>query len=110
MWRREMEVQLSRGQGNLMGLMFARNAVGACRDKLAPGEWLRCPTCGGRGLWVDQGGGNRYCPRCSGTGILLTCEQEVSQPHVPARGRWWPWLRTHVRLDLNRTIVSRRHP
>lgn len=106
-WRTEMEAQLPRG--SITMLMYARNAVGAYRDKLAPGEWLRCPSCGGRGLWVDQDGGNRYCPRCSGTGILLTCDKEVPQPHAPARTGWWSWLRKHVRLGLNRSMITKRH-
>ena len=109
MWRREMEVQLSRGQGNLMGLMFARNRVGTWRNMLAPGEWFACPACGGRGLWVDGDRTNRYCPRCSGTGILLTCEQEVPQPHGPARAGWQSWLRKRMRLDWHRSMVAKRH-
>ena len=106
-WRTEMEAQLPRG--SIMMLMYARNAVGVYRDKLAPREWFRCPSCGGRGLWVDQGGRNCCCARCNGTGILLTCEQEVQQPHAPARAEWRPWLRKHVRLDLQRSMVSRGH-
>ena len=98
MWRREMEVQLSAGKGNLMGLMFVRNRVGAWRDKLAPEEWFSCPSCRGRGLWVDQGGRNCYCVRCSGTGLLLVCEQDKPKPSVPAQAGWWSWLckRSHV--------------
>ncbi len=106
-WRTEMQAQLPRG--SIMMLMYARNAVGAYRNKIAQGEWFRCPSCGGHGLWVDEGGTNRYCPRCSGTGILLTCEQEVPQPHAPARTGWRSWLRKHVRLDLNRSMIIRRH-
>lgn len=110
MWRREMEVQLSRGQGNLMGLMFARNRVGTRRDMLAPGQWFRCPSCGGRGLWVEGDRTNRYCARCTGTGILLTCEQEVPQLHVPARTRGWSWLRKQLHLAPRKNVVIGRRP
>lgn len=73
-WRTEMEAQLPRG--SIMMLMYARNAVGVYRDKLAPREWFRCPSCGGHGMWVD--GGNHWCPRCSGTRILLA--EELTDP------------------------------
>ena len=110
MWRREMEVQLSHGQGNLMGLMFARNRVGTWRDELAPGQWFACPACGGRGLWVDGDGTNRYCARCTGTGILLTCEEEAPQLHAPARAGAWSWLRKQLRLAPRKNVVIGRRP
>lgn len=110
MWRREMGVRLFRGQGNLMGLMFARNRVRTWRDELASEEWSPCPSCGGRGLWVDQGCGNRYCARCSGTGILLTCEQEVLQPRVPIREGALSRLRKRLHLAPRKNVVFGRRP
>ena len=74
-WRTVMERELP--YGNIMNLMHARNCVGHCRNELAPWEGFRCPSCGGRGPWGDGGNTNRYCKRCSGTGIPLTCEQDV---------------------------------
>ena len=92
-----------------MMLMYARNAVGAYRTKLAQGEWFRCPSCGGRGLWVDEGGTNRYCSWCSGTGILLVCEQDEPKPAVPAREGWWSWLRKQLHLAPRKNVgVGRR--
>jgi hypothetical protein len=112
-WRREMEVHLSPGRGDLMGLMFARNRVGAWRDDLAPDEWFPCPSCGGRGLWVDQSGRNCYCARCTGTGILLACEQaELGSKHTggkeTVRERRHPWLRR--RMNPWSTMISRKRP
>ncbi len=82
-WRTVMEGELP--YGDIMTLMHARNAVETYRGKLAPWEWFRCPSCGGRGLWVNNG--NRYCRRCSGTGILLTCEQDESKSGAATRAR-----------------------
>jgi hypothetical protein len=85
-WRTVMERELP--YGNIMSLMHARNCVGAYRDKLPPWEWFRCPSCGGRGLRVDDSNRNRYCKRCSGTGILLVCEQGVPESEKAAPTGW----------------------
>jgi hypothetical protein len=63
-----MEVRLSPGKGDLMGLTYARSRLGEWRDELASDEWFPCPSCGGRRLWVDQGGRNCYCARVPGRG------------------------------------------
>ena len=125
-WRTVMERELP--YGNIMSLMHARNCVGAYREKLAPQEWFRCPSCGGRGLWVDSGDfvsgtsywseflglwvnsgdRNRYCKRCSGTGILLVCEQDEPKPEEPVPAGWGSWLRRLGHLDPRRNITTRR--
>ncbi len=112
-WRREMQVHLSPGRGDLMGLMFARNRVGAWRDELAQEEWSPCPSCSGRGLWVDQGGRNCYCARCTGTGILLTREQADSGcrqagGEKTVRQRWYRWALRF--MNPRSTMISRRRP
>ena len=105
-WQTVMEGQLP--YGNITTLMHARNAVGAYRDKLAPWEWFRCPSCGGRGLWVNRNGENRYCPRCSGTGILLACEQDAPQPHMPALTVWGSRLQGLGKPNQRRKVTTRR--
>jgi len=96
-----------------MGLMYARNRLGEWRDELVPDEWFPCPSCGGRGLWVDQGSRNCYCARCTGTGILLTCEQAELGPKQTGgketvRERRHPWVLR--RMNLWATMISRRRP
>jgi hypothetical protein len=108
-WQTVMEGQLP--YGNITTLMHARNAVGAYRDKLAPWEWFRCPQCGGRGLWVNRNGENRYCPRCSETGILLACEQGDSGcrqagREKTVRQRWHQWALR--RMNPRATASTRR--
>lgn len=103
-WRKMMEAQLP--CGDIMSLMHARNCVGTYRDKLAPWEWFRCLSCGGRGLWVDNG--NRYCKRCSGTGILLVCEQHEPIQQEPVPTGWRSWLRRLGRLYPRKNIIARR--
>jgi len=105
-WRTVMERELP--YGNIMSLMHARNCVGAYRDKLAPQEWFRCPSCGGRGLWVDGGDRNRYCKRCSGTGILLVFEQDVPKFEKAAPTGWRSWLRMQGHLKPRKNMTTRR--
>ena len=105
-WRTVMERELP--YGNIMSLMHARNCVGAYRDRLAPQEWFRCPSCGGRGLWVDGGDSNRYCKRCSGTGILLVCEQDVPKSEKAAPTGWRSWLQGLGHLNLHKNMTTRR--
>ncbi len=106
-WRAVMEREFPLGN-NIMSIMHARNCVGAYRDRLARSEWFPCPSCGGRGLWVDQDGRNRYCKRCTGTGILLVCEQDTSiSDEAPPTG-WRSWLRRLVHLDPRKNVITKR--
>ena len=56
-----------------MGTVFAINRMIPCRRKLAPADWIPCPECHERGLWMEDGR-QHWCPRCYGTGILLVAE------------------------------------
>ena len=125
-WRTVMERELP--VGNIMSLMHARNCVGTYRDKLSPEEWFRCPSCGGRGLWVDSGDfvsgtsywseflglwvnsgdRNRYCKRCSGTGILLVFEQDVPKSEKAAPTGWRSGLQWFGHLNLRKNMTTRR--
>jgi hypothetical protein len=105
-WRTVMERELP--YGNIMSLMRARNCVGAYRDRLAPWEWLRCPSCGERGPWVDSGDRDRYCKGCSGTGILLANEQDEPKPEEPVPAGWGSRLRRLGHLDPRRNITTTR--
>jgi len=124
-WRTVMERELP--YGNITSLMHARNCVGTYRDKLSPEEWFRCPSCGGRGLWVDSGDfvsgtsywseflglwvnsgdRNRYCKRCSGTGILLVCEQDVPKSGKTAPTGWRSRLRRLGHPNLRKDMTTR---
>jgi hypothetical protein len=75
-WRDKMEKMRSVGPRDMIGLMLWFNHMADYRRELAPWEWIPCPECGGRGMWVD--GGNHWCPRCSGTSILLA--EELTDP------------------------------
>ena len=75
-WRDRMEKMRSSGYWEGMSVMRMLNHMGQFRSELAPWEWIWCPDCGGRGMWVD--GGNHWCPRCSGTRILLA--EELTDP------------------------------
>jgi hypothetical protein len=66
------------GHGNLFEFQHLWNDMVTCRKQLTPAEWIPCPECGGRGTWVDNG--NHWCPRCSGTSILLV--SELTDPAV----------------------------
>jgi len=99
-WRGKMEEMRTRGYGNqtfIYELGYALNHVWQFRDELAPWEWIFCPDCGGRGRWVD-GYISHWCPRCSGTRILLAEEltdpAEIALIHKtappPDWGRLWP--------------------
>ena len=50
--------------------------AGACPDCHGT---HKCPTCQGRGRWVDKQRNYVYCPACHGTGQCQTC-------YVPVRG------------------------
>jgi hypothetical protein len=105
-WRSVMEGELP--YGNIMTLVHARKCVRYYRDKLAPWEWTRCPDYGGRDLWVNNG--NRYCRRCSGTEILLVCEQDVPKPGAAPPTRWRSRLRRLGHLNPTKDVVARRLP
>ena len=75
-WRNKLEQMRNSGHWNGMAIMFWSNHMADYRRELAPWEWIWCPDCGGRGMWVD--GGNHWCPRCSGTRILLA--RELTDP------------------------------
>jgi len=75
-WHGRMEKMRASGHGEMVTLMHWLNHMADYRRELAPWEWIPCPDCGGRGLWVD--GGNHWCPRCSGTRILLA--EELTDP------------------------------
>jgi hypothetical protein len=75
-WRDKMEEMRRSGRWNLMAVQYMLKSMACNRDGLAPWEWIWCPDCDGRGLWVD--GGNHWCPRCSGTRILLA--EELTDP------------------------------
>ena len=83
-----------------MAIMHWLNHMGQFRDELAPWEWIWCPECGGRGMWVD--GGNHWCPRCSGTRILLA--RELTNPAEIALVRLIApppdWGRLYSRVEL----------
>ena len=71
-WRDRLEGMRSSGSRDMLCLMHWSNHMADYRRQLAPWEWIWCPDCGGRGLWVD--GGNHWCSRCGGTRILLAEE------------------------------------
>jgi hypothetical protein len=75
-WRNNLEQMRSSKHWEGMAIMHWLNHMGQFRSELAPWEWIWCPDCGGRGMWVD--GGNHWCPRCSGTRILLA--EELTDP------------------------------
>jgi hypothetical protein len=72
------------GHGDMLEVMHCVNAMGQFRRELAPWEYIACPECGGQGMCVD--GGNHWCPRCSGTGILPVCE--LTDPDEIALNQW----------------------
>jgi hypothetical protein len=72
-WRRWLQSQLESGGRVTMGTVFAMNRMIPCRRKLAPADWIPCPECHERGLWMEDGR-QHWCPRCYGTGILLVAE------------------------------------
>ena len=78
-WRATMEKMRSSGHVEGLTLMHWLNHMADFRQELAPWEWIWCPDCGGRGMWVDDG--NHWCPRCSGTllGSPLTVQPEKKQ-------------------------------
>jgi len=71
-WRGKMEKLRSCRPRDMLALMYWSNHMAEYRGRLAPWEWIWCPDCGGRGLWVDNG--NHWCLRCGGTRILLAEE------------------------------------
>jgi hypothetical protein len=103
-WRGRLEQMLRTG-GDMVACMHAINHVAAYRRDMAPDE---CPDCGGRGMWVDQGSRNCYCARCTGTGILLVCEQNGSKAREPVPARWRSWLQGLGHLNLRRNMTTRR--
>ena len=75
-WRGKMEEMRTAKRRDMIGLMYWSNHMADYRRQLSPWEWIWCPSCGGRGMWVDNG--NHWCPRCSGTRILLA--EELTDP------------------------------
>lgn len=73
------------GHGNMLEVMHWYNAMGQFRRELAPWEYIACPACDGRGMWVEDDK-NHWCPRCSGTGILPVCE--LTDPDEVALNQW----------------------
>ena len=99
-WRNKLEEMRRSKVWNGMAIMHWLNHMGQFRDELAPWEWIWCPECGGRGMWVD--GGNHWCPRCSGTRILVA--RELTDPaEIALVRRMAPppdWGRLYSRAEL----------
>ena len=93
-WRARMEEVLLSGHGYVPDLLHAYGRVMAYRDELSPGEWFWCPDCGGRGggAWLFGEEPHRYCGACSGTGILLTCEQRYPAGEASSPRAWFSLL------------------
>lgn len=90
-WRARTEEVLLSGHGYVLDLLHAYGRVNAYRDELAPEEWFWCPDCGGRGggAWLFDEEPHRYCGACSGTGILLTCEQRYPAREASSPRAWF---------------------
>ena len=54
-WRNNLEEMRRSGHWEGMTIMHWLSHMGQFRDELAPWEWIWCPECGGRGMWVDGG-------------------------------------------------------
>lgn len=82
-WRNNSEEMRRSGHWEGTAIMPWSSHMADYRCRLAPWEWIRCPACGGRGMWVDDC--NHWCPRCSGTRILLA--RELTDPAETALAR-----------------------
>ena len=99
-WRGKLEQMRCSRHWNGMAIMFWSNHMADYRRELAPWEWIWCPDCGGRGMWVDHG--NHWCPRCSGTRILLARELTDAADIALVRRTAPPpdWGRLYSRVEL----------
>lgn len=99
-WRGRMEEMRTAKRRDMIGLIIFINHMAESGRQLAPWEWIWCPECGGRGMWVD--GGNHCCSRCSGTRILLS--KELTDPAEIALVRLTApppdWGRLYSRAEL----------